>query len=75
MICVPPSFQITKNNMGGACSMYREMKGACMVLVGKRNETRPLKRHGYRREDNIKIDIQEIGGNFAWIDVAQNRDR
>jgi hypothetical protein len=30
----------------------------------------------HRREDNIKIDLQEVGGSgMDWIKVAQDRDR
>jgi hypothetical protein len=30
----------------------------------------------YRREDNIKTVLQEVGcGNMDWIDLAQYRDR
>ena len=37
---------------------------------------RPLGRRRCRWEDNIKIDLQEVGcGGMDWIDVAQNRDR
>jgi len=46
------------------------------VLVGKREGKRPLGRPSSRREDNIKMDLQEVGcGCMDWIDVAQYRDR
>ena len=42
------------------------------VLVGKP----PLARPRCRWEDNIKIDLQEVGfGGMDWIEVAQDRDR
>jgi hypothetical protein len=28
-----------------------------------------------RWEDNIKIELQEVGGGMEWIDLTQNRDR
>ena len=28
-----------------------------------------------RWEDNIKMDLQEVGWGMDWTDVAQNRDR
>ena len=29
----------------------------------------------YRRDDNIKMDLQEVGWGMDWIDLAQGRDR
>ena len=46
------------------------------VLVGKPEEKRPLGKPRHRWEDNIKMDLQEVGyGGMDWIDVAQDRDR
>jgi hypothetical protein len=37
---------------------------------------RPLGRPRHRREDNIKMDLQEVGwGGMDWINVAEDRDR
>ena len=41
-----------------------ERKGVYKVLVGKLEGKRPLGRHGRRWEDNIKMDIQEMG---CWV--------
>jgi hypothetical protein len=38
-----------------------EERGMCRVLVGKPEGKRPLGRPRYRWEDNIKMDLQEIG--------------
>ena len=62
--------------MGGACSAYGESRGVYRVLVGKHEGKRPLGRPRLRWEDNIKMDLQEVGcGGLDWIDLAQDRDR
>jgi len=46
------------------------------VLVGKPRGKRPLGRPRSRWEDNIKMDLQEVGcGVMDWIKLAQDRDR
>jgi hypothetical protein len=57
--------------MGGACSTYgggfwwENLKGK-----------RPFKRPRRRWEDNIKMNLQEVGcGGMEWIDLAHYRDR
>ena len=47
-----------------------------MVLVGKPEGKRPLGRPRHRWEDDIKMDLQEVGCEcMNWIDLAQDRDR
>ena len=44
------------------------------LLVGKLEGKRPLGRLRRRWEDNIKMDIQELGcGGVDWIELAQDR--
>jgi hypothetical protein len=46
------------------------------VLVGKPEGKRPLGRPRRKWEDNIKIDLQEVGGCHGdWMELAQYRDR
>ena len=46
------------------------------VLVGKPEGKRPLGRPRRRWEDNIKMDLEEVGcGGMDWIELAQDRDR
>jgi hypothetical protein len=53
-----------------------ERRGACRALVGKPEGRRPLGRPRCRREDNIKMDLREVGlGGVDWINPAQDRDR
>ena len=64
------------NLMGGACSTYGDRRGVCRVYVGKPEGMRPLGRRRLRWEDNIKMDLQELGyGGLGWIELAQDRDR
>ena len=53
-----------------------EGRGVHRVLVGKPEGKRPLGRHRCRWEDNIKMDLQEVGGDCGyWMKLAQDRDR
>ena len=46
-------------------------RGVHRVLVGKPEGKRPLGRTWRRREDNIRIDFQEVGcRGMDWIDLA-----
>jgi hypothetical protein len=43
--------------------------------MGKPERKRPLGRPRCRWEDNIKMDLQEVGcGGMDWIELAQDRD-
>ena len=51
-------------------------RGMHRVLVGKPEGKRPLRRPRRRWEDNIKMDLQEMGrGCVDWMGLAQDRDR
>jgi hypothetical protein len=53
-----------------------DMRGAYRVLVWRPEGKRPLGRPTRRWEENIKMDLQEVGwGCMDWIDLAQDRDR
>jgi len=53
-----------------------ERRGVYRVLVGKPEGKRPLGRPRRRWEDDIKMDLREVGcGGMDWIDLAQDRDR
>jgi hypothetical protein len=62
--------------MGRACSTHGEDKEAYKVLVGKTEGRRPLGRPRCKWDDNMKIDLREIGwGGMVWIDLTQDRDQ
>ena len=53
-----------------------EGRGVHKVLVGKLYGKRPLGRPRRRWEDNIKMDLQQVGrGCGDWMELAQDRDR
>ena len=53
-----------------------EDRGVHRVLVGKPEGKRPLGRPRRSWEDNIKMDLQEVGcGCMDWIELAQDGDR
>jgi hypothetical protein len=45
-------------------------------VLAKPEGNRPLGRPRHRWEDNIKMDLQEVGfGNMDWTEMAHERDR
>ena len=53
-----------------------EDKGVHKVLVWKPEGKRPLGTPRRRWEDNIKMDLQEVGGcRGDWMELVQDRDR
>jgi hypothetical protein len=53
-----------------------EGRGVCRVLVGELEGKRPVGRPRRRWEDNIKMDLQEVGGACGdWMELAQDRER
>ena len=60
----------------GHVARMGEWRGVYSVLVGKPEGKRPLGRPRRRWEDNIKMDLQEVGlWGMDWIELAQDRDR
>jgi hypothetical protein len=52
-----------------------EKRGAYRILVGSPEGRRPLGRPRRIGEDNIKMDLQEVGWGMDWIELAQDSDR
>ena len=65
-----------KNEMSGACSTYGGggKRSAYRVLMGKPDGKRPLGRQRRRWEDNIKMDLQEVGcgvwNGSSWLRIG-----
>jgi hypothetical protein len=59
----------------GCVARMGEDRGVYRVLVGKPEGKRPLGGPRRKWEDNIKRDLQEVGGDRGdWIELAQDRD-
>ena len=61
---------ITSRRIGwaGHVASRGERRGVYRVLVGKPEGKRPLGRPRLRWEDNIKMDLQEVGGGCGGLD-------
>ena len=74
----PNIVQVKKLRMRWAEQVARmgERRQVRRVLVGKPEGKKPLGRPRHRWEDNIKMNLQEVGfGGMDWIQLAQDRDR
>ena len=59
----------------GHVACMGEERGVRRVLEGKPEGKRPLGRPRCRWEDNIKMDLQEVGGSCGdWMELVQDRD-
>jgi hypothetical protein len=59
----------------GHVACMGEERGVCRVVVGMHEGKRSLGRPGGRWEDNIKMDVQEVGGGRGdWMEWAQDRE-
>jgi len=59
--------------MGGACGTYGEGRGVHRFLVGKLEGKRPFGRPRCRWENNIKMDLREVGGvetGWSWLRIG-----
>jgi len=78
LYCSPNIVGVIKSRMSwaGHVARMRQRRGVYRVLVGKPEGKRPLGRPRGRWEDNIKLDLQDVGcGCMDWMELAQDRDR
>jgi len=62
--------------LAGYAARMGESRGVYRVLVGKSEGKSSLGKSRRRWEDNIKMDLQEVGRPaIDWIHLAQDRDR
>jgi hypothetical protein len=54
----------------GYVDRMEEKRNACRVLVGKPEENRPLGRPRCRMENNIRIDLGEVGWSMEWTGTS-----
>ena len=79
MYCSPNIGRMIKSirmRWAGHAARMEERRGVYRVLVGRPEGNRPLGRPRHRWEDNIRIELQEVGCGFMdWIELAQDRGR
>jgi hypothetical protein len=59
----------------GHVGRMAEKRGAYRIFVVRPEGRRPLGRRRSKWEDNIKMDLQEVGWGMDVIELAQDRDR
>jgi len=75
----PTSVRVIKSRRikwAGHVACMRQRRGVYRVFVGKYEGKRPFARPSFRWEDNIKMNLQEMGcGGMDWIELAQDSDK
>jgi hypothetical protein len=60
----------------GNVACVGKRRGAYKALMGKPEGMRPLGRPRHRWEDNIKMDLRDVGWDgMDWINLVQDRDK
>ena len=79
LYCSPNIVRVIKSRRmrwAGHVARMGERRGVYRILVGKPEGNRPLGRHRRRWENNVKMNLQEVGGGgIDWIQLAQDRNR
>ena len=65
----------TRLRWAGRAARMEEGRSAFKILTGKPTGKRPLGRPRRRWEDNIRMDLEDIGINAGnWVDSAHDRN-
>jgi hypothetical protein len=68
--------KLRRMRWAGHAARNGEGRGMHRVLVGKFEGTRPLGKPTRRWEDNIMMDLEEVGGGCGnWMERGEDRDR
>jgi len=75
----PNIFRVIKSRRIGwaeHAARIRDIRVVYRILVGKPEGKRPLGRPRLKWEDNIKMELQEVGcGGMDWIELGKGKDR
>ena len=61
--------------MGGACGAHGGWERCAQGSSGETRRKETIGETQTRWEDNIKMDLQEVGGDGDWMELARDRDR
>ena len=79
LYCSPNIVRVIKSRRmrwAGHVARMEEGRGVHKVLVGKPDGKRLLGRPRRRCEDNINMDLEEVGRGYGdWMELAEDRDR
>ena len=79
LYCSPNIIRVIKSRKmrwAGHVARMGASRGELRILVVKPEGKRPIARPRFRWEDNIKVDLQEVGcEGMDWIELAQDRER
>ena len=78
LYCSADTIRVMKSRSmrwAGHVARMGEGRGACRVLVDKREGKKTFRRPRRRWEVNIEMDLKEVGWGMDWIDLAQDRGR
>jgi hypothetical protein len=77
LYCSPNIVRVIKSRRmrwAGHVALMGEWRGVYRVLLGRPDIERPLRKPRHSREDNIKLDLREMGiDKTNWIRLAQDR--